>query len=124
MPSASAGTTALRPTDRRALVETLERLASPDPAERAKAGLRAAELVQRRRATWTELLLPATGDDAGSAVAVAPTVADWPAPAVALIEHPDTTEEDRAALRRVAAWRAPGKAGLEVLRRAEARVRG
>ena len=107
----------LRKSDRRDLVRALERLASPDPAERASAAARAVEMTKQCGATWSQLLAPAVPDDAADSRPSA-----WPAPALALLERPDITDEDRIVLRRLAAWRAPGKAGWSMLREIQVRA--
>jgi hypothetical protein len=121
MQPVAAGTITLRLTDRRDLVRALERLGSVDPAERARVAQRVADLVQRRGARWGDLLLPASDEVTGVAgVEVLQVV--WPAPVLALMNHPALTDQEHTELRRLAAWRAPGQSGLERLRTIAARV--
>ena len=101
---------------RRDLVQALEKLGSPDATERASAAQRAADLVQKRGAIWSQVIIPGVPDEAVSALGV------WPAPVLALLEHPCITAEDRATLRRLAAWRAPGRAGMALVKEIQARV--
>ena len=117
MSSAVPGTVIFLKSARRDLVRVLERLGSPDPAERADAALRATEMVQQCGSTWSGLLMPAVPDEAGDASPNA-----WPAPAMALLELPSITAEDRAVLRRLSAWRAPGKQGMALVRETQARA--
>ena len=114
MSSAASVPVILPKSVRRDLVRALDRLASDNPAERASSAQRVVELVQQRRLTWSQLLVSSVPDE---------TVDAWPAPALELLEQPGVTEDDRATLRRLSAWRAPGKAGLGLLRDIRARVK-
>ncbi len=114
MPSVSADANILRLTERRDLLRALNRLASPDPAERDRGALRAVELVQRHGLSWDSLLpapnrpararSPSSGGDAANVA--------WPAAAVRLLEDPGLTREERQFLEKISAWRRPGRDGV------------
>ena len=101
---------ALRQSVRRQILTKLGRLASPYPSVRERAAAEVSAALARRNLTWNELIIPAAENDNDQ------PASDWPAPALELLKHPDLTDHERADLRRLAAWRAPGQSGLERLR--------
>ncbi len=96
--------TALRLTDRRALLRHLAKLGDPDPQRRADAGLAAAELLQRRGVRWDALVPLETAEE--------PATERWPDVALQLLDRPGLTRDEMLWLRKVSAWRKPGHDGM------------
>ena len=90
----------LRMTDRKALLRHLAKLADADPTTRADAALKASELLQRKGVPWIAFI-PLERETSNAPAA-------WPAPATSLLDHPDLTKDERAYVRKVAAWKSPG----------------
>ncbi len=90
----------LRMTDRKTLLRYLTKLADADPTARADAALKASELLQRKGVPWTAFI-PIEREASGAPI-------KWPATAAHLLTHPDLTAEERAYVKKVSVWRAPG----------------
>ena len=107
----------IRSTRRRQLLGKLTKLSSPYPSVRDRAAAELSAMIARRQLDWDKLLVPAAANDDEA------PAGDWPAPALALLGNASLTEDERSELHRLAAWRAPGRSGLERLRAIAARVK-
>ena len=110
--------TPLRVKERKQLLADLEALGAPETETRAEAARRVAGLVARKGLSWAALL------DAGEPAEEVAVPADWRAQALDLLRHPGTATHERAFLRRLSGWRAPGVDGLARLRAIAERVSG
>ena len=88
----------LRLTDCKTLLRHLARLGASDPEQRAEAALAASDLLRRKGVPWTALI-PIEREDE--------PIGDWPASATRLLDHPNLTTDERAYVKKVAAWRSP-----------------
>ncbi len=100
----------LRKVDRDRLLRLLGHLANPDPGRRAQAALDAAELLRTKGRTWASLVPAEYGNTEPD-----PEPFDWKLVYDEMLEHPDVTLGERARIRKIRAWRAPGAAELEWL---------
>ncbi len=114
-------TTRLRLTDRKALLNHLAALSADDADTRAEAAQKAVELLRRKGLSWHGLIQPAerARDNPDERAPL-----DWHAEVLALLDHPDIGPDDKAFLRKLAGWRAPGADGMRRLREIAARVSG
>ncbi len=109
--------TPLRARERKRLLDHLDALAAPDPADRAEAARKAADLLAKKGLAWAALIPVHDRDHDDDE----PTH-DWRADLVATRARPDIDPSDRAFLHKLAGWRAPGADGLRRLRQIMARI--
>ena len=106
----------LRLTDRVKLASSLSRLAACDPADRADAAQQATDFLRERGLTWRSLV-PLTPEEPKEA-----PLKDWRSLANVLLKSRGLGQADRAYLRKMLGWRAPGMEGMANLRAIAARV--